>query len=63
MTITEAFADPTSLMKNQSDYEDLALDHVRGKGELLGSNDLEGRPETLWFKTQAEKDDYTDGKS
>ncbi len=63
MTIEEAFDDPTSLMKNLSDYEDIASNYAKDKGVLLGSNDKEGRPETLWFKTKADKDTFLNVKS
>lgn len=63
MTITEAFADSKSLIKNQADVDDITFNFVTDKGVILGENETEGRSETMWFKTQTEKDDYLSGKS
>jgi len=58
MTITEAFADSKSLIKNQADIDDIVINLVTDKGVILGENENEGRSETMWFETQAEKDSY-----
>ena len=54
-TLAEAFKDPNSLIKNQSDVDDITLNGVTTKGVILGANEDEGRNDTLWFKNKTEK--------